>query len=334
MDATISNEYLRTGVAALWLDDGSIVLRAQKTLFKVSRSLLSLRSGFFRDMLASPQTGGDAQVLDGCIMVDLPEKADDVEALLRAVFDSDYFMPPPAKIDLMPLLSILRLARKYDIQYLYKRALSHLDHVMFYVSHSAFLTAPRRDTIMIPPSMVTKHLFVQPLSTLSNSPAALLITLEAINAVQAKWLLPIAHYWLCTMPLKHLLTIPEETLSGTQLRWILQNRKALATKRARILENINQYGWDAECGQAGQCSVARMNVLSHYIRRNADGDDVRMLNGVDFEQRGLCTLCLQSVDKLCTDALEQAWSALPAMFDVSDWGDLTEERSHVLDLLD
>ncbi|KAJ7658814.1 hypothetical protein DFH06DRAFT_443772 [Mycena polygramma] len=57
------------------------------------------RSSVFRDMVAfaQPDTPNDfgSEKVDGCTVVVLHDSARDVEAFLRAIVDSSYFMPPP-----------------------------------------------------------------------------------------------------------------------------------------------------------------------------------------------------------------------------------------------
>ncbi|KAJ7723918.1 hypothetical protein B0H16DRAFT_330905 [Mycena metata] len=86
-------------------------------------------------MVAFPQPdGGDAERIDGSPAVSLHDSAADVDALLRAIFDSSYFMPHPEPVKLSVILGILRLSHKYDIQYLHRRALNHLSARYFAAS--------------------------------------------------------------------------------------------------------------------------------------------------------------------------------------------------------
>ncbi|KAJ7922465.1 hypothetical protein B0H13DRAFT_1865837 [Mycena leptocephala] len=66
----------------------------------------------------------DGEEIEGCSVVMLHDSAQDVTFCLRAIFDSSFFEPPPAKTD---LAAILRLNHKYDMQYSRRRALLHLD---------------------------------------------------------------------------------------------------------------------------------------------------------------------------------------------------------------
>lgn len=78
----------------LWFSDGSIVLRAENRMFRVHVSQLSRHSGVFSDMLSMPQPtspsdDGPGQVdrIEGCPVLLLHDKAEDVMHLLRALYD-------------------------------------------------------------------------------------------------------------------------------------------------------------------------------------------------------------------------------------------------------
>jgi len=68
----------------LWYDDGSIVLNAETTLFRVHRTTLSAHSTVFSDMFSVPQPP-DEEAIEGCRVIRLPDMASDMEFLLRAL---------------------------------------------------------------------------------------------------------------------------------------------------------------------------------------------------------------------------------------------------------
>ncbi|KAF7364119.1 BTB domain-containing protein [Mycena sanguinolenta] len=119
-----------TRVDDLWFSDGSLVVRAENSIFRVSGAILAARSSVFQDMLSFPQPGsegaGEILNLDGTPVVELHDLAAEVEPFLRAIFDSSFFMPPPSFPQLSDILAIVRLSHKYDISYLHLRALNHL----------------------------------------------------------------------------------------------------------------------------------------------------------------------------------------------------------------
>ncbi|EDR09541.1 uncharacterized protein LACBIDRAFT_325973 [Laccaria bicolor S238N-H82] len=112
-----------------WFHDGSIIFSVQNTLFRVHQTVLSNHSEFFAGLFTVPQPSGEA-VIDGCHVVPLYDKVDDVIDLLKAVYDPSHFdnLPPEAELDsLLDFISgILRLSTKYVFQSLRRRCISLL----------------------------------------------------------------------------------------------------------------------------------------------------------------------------------------------------------------
>jgi hypothetical protein len=83
--------------ADLWFCDGSVILQAEFTLFRVHKSQLSRRSIVFSDMFALAQppvmtthaTLAD-ETYEGCPVVRLHDSADDVANLLLALYDGPF----------------------------------------------------------------------------------------------------------------------------------------------------------------------------------------------------------------------------------------------------
>ncbi|KAJ7611822.1 hypothetical protein FB45DRAFT_941104, partial [Roridomyces roridus] len=71
--------------AELWFDDGSIVIQAENTQFRVHRSILAARSLIFRDMFSFPQPL-DAELVEGCPLARLHDSAAELSVFLRAIF--------------------------------------------------------------------------------------------------------------------------------------------------------------------------------------------------------------------------------------------------------
>lgn len=77
-------------VDSLWFDDGSVILQAETTQFRVHRSVLSANSDIFRDMFSVPQPTEEVEVIDGCPVVHLPDYADDWTFVLQGLYDFRY----------------------------------------------------------------------------------------------------------------------------------------------------------------------------------------------------------------------------------------------------
>jgi len=72
----------------LWFDDGSVVCRAENTLFRVHMSQLARHSECFRDMFSLAQPSNkEEEVIDGCPVLVLQDTAEDVASLFCALYD-------------------------------------------------------------------------------------------------------------------------------------------------------------------------------------------------------------------------------------------------------
>lgn len=142
--------------ADLWFEDGSVICRAEDTLFRVHMSQLSRHSAFFRDMFAtqpdcipetihstqSPNAGDVWCYTQRVPVVYLHDVAEDVGNLLTALYDGPYvdsFQINSYSLntynsnfgnnnedDFRVVAGVLRLSTKYIIESLRTKALSHL----------------------------------------------------------------------------------------------------------------------------------------------------------------------------------------------------------------
>ena len=76
---------------SLWLDDGTVVLVAKNTAFKVYKGLLAAQSLVFSDMLSAGSTHA-TQILDGCPVVHLSDSPEDLRHLLRALISKEQIL--------------------------------------------------------------------------------------------------------------------------------------------------------------------------------------------------------------------------------------------------
>lgn len=77
----------------LWFGDGSIVVVAQGTGFRVHTSLLSRASPIFRDVFALPRPAADsvnADTVQGAPVIRVSDCAHDMRCMLHAIYDRKY----------------------------------------------------------------------------------------------------------------------------------------------------------------------------------------------------------------------------------------------------
>ena len=127
----------------LWFQDGSIILRAERTLFRVHMSQLSRQSLLFKDMFTLPQpsnsieqddedntvlaapTGPDDESIQGCPVIPLYDDPKDLAVLLGAIYDGPWF-GDNGREDFGYVSALLRLSTKYIVDTLRRKALEHL----------------------------------------------------------------------------------------------------------------------------------------------------------------------------------------------------------------
>nr|VWO98005.1 Methionyl-tRNA formyltransferase (EC [Ganoderma boninense] len=104
-----------------WLQDGSVVLVAEKTAFKVYAGLLSAHSPVFSGLF-SPTNHPD-ETYDGCPVVRMPDSPEDFKWLLTHLIPKSLLHLRSAHVPGYPELSALaRLGHKYQIDALEKHA--------------------------------------------------------------------------------------------------------------------------------------------------------------------------------------------------------------------
>ncbi|KAF7362231.1 BTB domain-containing protein [Mycena venus] len=98
----------------VWYKDGSVVLQAQKTQFRVHLSVLCQHSSVFGEMQSLPQPP-DQPCVDGCPVIELPDDAAaDVEHLLRVLYNMKIMFQPV--LPFAVVAAVIRVGRKYDFR--------------------------------------------------------------------------------------------------------------------------------------------------------------------------------------------------------------------------
>ncbi|KAJ6589286.1 hypothetical protein B0H19DRAFT_1103517 [Mycena capillaripes] len=311
MHTSVEDSHTPMKVDTLWFSkDTTIVVRAENKMFQVSGAVLAARSTVFRDMIAFPQPmGGNLEKIDGCPVVRLHDPAEDVEVFLRAIFDSSYFMPAPAPSDLSVVLGILRLSHKYDVQYLYRRALDHLAVDGWYRKNYEQHTGNRYadHLIDIAPDAPTNALFV------------IITALE----VGAQWLLPWAYFALSTWHKTDLLPLLEGKMEPHVVK-ALAARADLVRGTIEINRFLTTYN---PCGSASTCDVARKSALSTLLDNLADsvapitaGLEKDALDAL--KSLGMCVKCREAAKNHLWEASSAFWDEIPSFFGLPPWKEL------------
>ncbi|KAJ7780864.1 hypothetical protein DFH07DRAFT_910354 [Mycena maculata] len=299
-----TSESTPTKVDDLWFSTDVIVIRAEDKIFRVSGGVLAARSTVFQDMIAFPQPiSSDTEQIDGSPVVRLHDSASDVEVFLRAIYDSryvwpSYFMPAPASAELWVVLGILRLSHKYDVQYLYRRALDHLAEDGWDCRTFNSVHCPQ-------------------------SPAKALSVISTAMEVGAQWLLPLAYYYASNLSAKVLLIFLDGPMAP-YARTCLGTHSSVV--RGAVVVNRFLTVQDSLCATPDSCSEIRHSFLSDFLDAVADGSELQPLSNWDIWTRlnsdGMCDDCCSSAKVQHHHAATTFFEQLPDIFGLPPWDGL------------
>ncbi|KAJ7601538.1 hypothetical protein DFH06DRAFT_440947 [Mycena polygramma] len=320
MDQEVPPEALQRA-EDLWFPDATLILRAENTIFRVHSGIICARSSVFRDMNTFPQPKPlEADTYEGTPVVRLHDTARDVEVFLRAVFDSGFFMPPPSPTDFYTVVGILRLAHKYDVQYLFRRALCHFESV-YPTNLSRFLE--------VNISIADHHV-----EFVAGDPRVDLAALRAASEVDAPWLLPTIYYSLCVYPRKKLLSG-----SGWDTLCPDQQQTCLVSPVDMLRGKLGTYRFLRDlptslCSSPEECHAAiadARGILDFWIGQKLD---VNPLDESVFEHTGpqLCFDCGQFAREEFAEGQKSFWNRMPGIFGLADWAELMKTRSRVMEV--
>ncbi|KAJ7150655.1 hypothetical protein C8R46DRAFT_1123854 [Mycena filopes] len=300
----------------LWFStEKLVILRAGERRFRLPQFTLAARSPVFAAMFQFPQPdpstlNNDQEMIDGVPVVPLFDSAKEVEPFLRAIFDSSYFMPPPARIPFDDILGVLHLSHKYDVGYLYKRAILHLEKI-----YPVAIDSAARVKV--------------------NCGAALQV-IPLLHAVDVTWLLPYAYYTAATY------NSEDYTAAGkawTQLPLEIQHTcLRLQTIQLRWLSTINRFlAKSPECASLacanGRLSELRVRVTERDMHYSVDQDPLTEWQDYDWDElrEQLCDRCMADARAEHHADLFKLWEALPSNCGLGTWDALLEARKVALE---
>ncbi|KAJ7652415.1 hypothetical protein DFH06DRAFT_1299631 [Mycena polygramma] len=302
-------------IDGLWFPNDSVVLQAGESVFRVPKSILGARSSVFQAMFEFPQpaaSDGDVtdvdEVMDGSPVVCLHDDPTEVEAFLRAIFDSSYLMPPPAEIGFQQVLGILRLSHKYDVGYLHKRALCHLETV-YPTGLIAGVGEVESDA----------------LDYQCRSPVLDLVAIPVLHEVGASWLLPYAYYSLATYSPKKLFSTGawDQLPSSMQQTCLLAQAIQLKASNS-IFDALDQ---SSTCASPDGCDLNKYRNLCPREHSTSMGDPLYE-PGFDVYalQSEVCYTCSSQIQARFDAARRSFWNQLPANCGMEGWQTLLEKR--------
>ncbi|KAJ7647762.1 hypothetical protein FB45DRAFT_894359 [Roridomyces roridus] len=281
----------------VWYKDGSVILQAQNTQFRVHWSVLAKNSSFFRDLEALPQPA-DQPSVENCPIIQVQDSAEDVRHLLEALYDPVFMvqemLPFPA------VAALIRLGRKYEIRHLLDLAVERLVAENPATLADFDLLHERRG------SHLGEHI------------------LTALPC--AYYRATVLNYGTCVSRLFD--GIPrgdgsEATLSHTDQARCVSGHTNLLREQAK--EGYT-FGWlrigSDRCTTLAKCNLQRAEHLTKYL------DDLRLraLAPVHaLAELPGCTTCQKSAKEAMEAGRQRVWEQLPSYFDLPPWSELKND---------
>lgn len=321
----------------LWFDDGSIVLIAGDTMFRVHRSTLCTHSTVFEDMFKVAQPSGEGMI-DGCPTVEVHDQASDMACLLKALYNplcvspsaslsrseahlfSLFATDPSGKlhITIKDLTTLLRTSHKYDI------ARIRIQSVQALQKHFP-LTLAELDAAYDTSGDISQPGSVS-LGALPSAPAPTQI-IEVINTAtkaNALELLPTAYYILCHNQLSHYICSPR--LSRVSLQLCMFGREELLKAQRKMGP------WSClwtrprcdSCLSPTRCKSYMDAITTWFTDR---GFDFRV-SILDMPHllttHRVCKPCCAVITSNINQTRQEAWEKLPGWFGLGNWETLVK----------
>ncbi|KAJ7232026.1 hypothetical protein B0H12DRAFT_203163 [Mycena haematopus] len=320
-----------TRVEELWFSDGSLVVQAEQSCFRVFRTTLAARSSVFNDMLAFRQPP-DTETIDGCPVVRLPDSAKDVTCFFRAIFDSSFFESYPGKVSFEDALSIARLSHKYAVDYLLRRALVHL-------SHDFPTTLPEFDAI----SEICCSTDFRAIAGGSLISAPYIAVIHLARQVNALWMLPMAFYMLASANKQ---TIGEvlgcemfnshpAKLGGDDIIIFITGSVILARLEHEAVSFLYSVDNNTNCTEGSRCNTDRLSALAQVqnsIANAAPPDPLDVcLRAWDASSGYCCAQCDEFLYEAHGEARLLIWDKLPGICGLPPWPELEKMKADALE---
>ncbi|KAF8170315.1 hypothetical protein K438DRAFT_1614267 [Mycena galopus ATCC 62051] len=293
----------------IWYKDGSVVLQAGNTQFRVHWGVLSQHSSFFRDLEGLPQPS-DQSTIEGCPIVELHDAVEDVKCVLTTLYDPTHLTQ--TALPLAELGALIRLGRKYDFKNL-------LDSAVVRITFENPTTLDEFQALRANGPYKPTRIAHCPGFYLD-----LLILIRENNIVSA---LPVAYFHAIKYnSLLHdgnpRVDKTPASLPSVDLRTCVLGRERLLTEQFQPGYTL---GWLREWQYRDYddpegCSATRKSWFHSYMDGNNVGSFIQF--STPLVQQAFCTQCHRHIVESSTAGQQKTWEALPGIFDLSTWNEL------------
>ncbi|KAI0080992.1 hypothetical protein K474DRAFT_53515 [Panus rudis PR-1116 ss-1] len=286
----------------LWFQDGTIIIVAGETKFRLHPGVLSRHSEVFKDMFNVPQppeaqADPTMEYIDNCPAVRVSESAEDMALLLSAMYDpgcSIYLMEHPMTCSVASTL--LRLSAKYEVP-----------RVHATVSKRFPLTFPESiEKLPLEPFLLKSPLVLDGHS--------LFQAIRLMHEYDMKLALPAAFYYAAQLSYEKMLNgILDQSWRASDMQKCLEVREILLKADYQLYEPIfdHTFTFEGGCGNREECEASIREQMLNY---GGVYGDIRSL--VQFpawldhlrQHTGICNDCSVSLNHHCEATRYSIWA--------------------------
>nr|GAT58144.1 predicted protein [Mycena chlorophos] len=318
----------------LWFEDGNIVFQAGNTQYRLYRGTLARHSSVFKDMLSFPQPI-DAEMVEECPLVRLPDPEAQVTPFFRALFDPTFFSPFPSRTDFPTIYGCLRLSHKYEVGHLRQRALVHLS--------SRFRTS-RKQHEELRYLCSEDIIWQEPTAQISKtgswkwpwgSSAFLVSVIQLARETGALWVMPAAFYKLAADMSSYRRSAMRDENTGATLDLqeqinLSQGSEEQTRRGFRAIQILQRQTASKHCASPRKCLSKRLEVVQQGPGLEDILADPLDLGPDDWSEdciaNGVCAACMDALGEQMRDALNLFWDDLPGMYGLPAWDQLEKLR--------
>ncbi|KAL1692009.1 hypothetical protein GGG16DRAFT_52374 [Schizophyllum commune] len=311
----------------IWFTDGNIVLQAQSVQFKFYQNLLAEYALFFKDAFEIPQPAHGADVVEGCLVVKLPESAEDVEYMLNFMLKPEPSRQTPSVAN---IISGLHIGQKYMIPALWNDAVARLR----YEFPDRLEEYQERREIPVMPLPGYTRICVELGRASSQS---LLRLVYAAQVVDLQTILPA----LCLQASE---VCKEEDLTqvlvggkaldsmSTHIRHcLLKGRTKTLAAKVRLIRDAfaEPQPPSQECANRDECREARRRMLNESLKTLERQETYALFYPWSERLLGspnlaFCESCAEDTVRTLTEGQQEIWDSLPSFFKLPDWGQMED----------
>ncbi|KAJ7030063.1 hypothetical protein C8F04DRAFT_1236791 [Mycena alexandri] len=298
----------RSAHTSAWYQDGSVVLQARDTQFRVHFGVLASQSTFFREMQGLPQPP-DQPTVECCQVVEMQDDVFDVKHLLTAIYDPTFLAQ--TAIPLPYIASLIRLGRKYEFRKLLDSAMERL-------------TFKNPTTLSEYEARMTKNKQQYLPTRIVPFPSIILDILTLAREHDILTALPCAYYRALTLPQALLFDgIPrgDGTVSSLaqadQRQCVLSYQKLLGTqfRPGYSLAWVNTWKLEDDCDSPEECNYVRKLDL-YFLWFPLP---TALFSGFEYAS------CEKRTRDAIKEGREKAWDELPSFFGLPPWNELKND---------